>query len=128
MKRWGLLIGAVLAEVTGSLTLKAALETPPLYGVTAASYLVAFSLLAGALRQGMPLGAAYGIWAASGVALTATLSAVLFGEPMNWTMGLGILVIITGVLCVELGSHAAGEREDAELPGKGRETACTGSF
>lgn len=98
------------AEVTGSLTLKVALELPALYAVTAASYAAAFFMLAGSLRRGMPLGAAYGFWAASGVALTAVLSSLIFGEPMTWSMGAGIVLIIAGVLCVELGAQHAGRQ------------------
>jgi small multidrug resistance pump len=55
----------------------------------------------------MPLGVAYGIWGAAGVALTAIMSMVLFGEPLSLLMGVGIVIVIAGVLCVELGSQAA---------------------
>ena len=57
-----------------------------------------------ALAGGMALGVAYGIWAASGVALTAILSKFLFKEPFTWLMGLGIVLIVGGVLCIELGA------------------------
>lgn len=55
----------------------------------------------------MALGVAYGIWGASGVAFTAVGSFRLFGEPITALMGVGIIVIIAGVLCVELGAQAA---------------------
>ena len=121
-----MLCAAVAAEVTGSLTLKAALEMPGLYAVTAAAYLTAFIMLAGALRQGMPLGAAYGFWAASGVALTAVLSTLLFDEPMTWVMGAGIVLIMAGVLCVELGSQAAARRTEPTGHGAGRDGGGSG--
>lgn len=104
---WLLLAVAILSEVTGSLSLKGALERPALYVVVATGYLGAFALLAVVLRTGMALGVAYGIWAASGVALTAIGSLVIFGEPITLLMGIGIIVIIAGVLCVELGAQAA---------------------
>ncbi|WP_348728669.1 SMR family transporter, partial [uncultured Mycolicibacterium sp.] len=70
-----LLIGAILTEVTATLSLRvAARGRPPFYVVVVVGYLLAFTLLAGSLRAGMPLGVAYGIWAAAGVALTATAS------------------------------------------------------
>jgi small multidrug resistance pump len=106
-KGWLLLAVAILSEVTGSLSLKGALERPALYVVVAAGYVGAFALLAVVLRTGMALGVAYGIWAASGVALTATGSLIVFGEPFTLLMGVGIAVIIAGVLCVELGAQAA---------------------
>lgn len=106
-KRWVYLIGAIVTEVTGSLALKAALDEPLLYAVTAAGYLAAFALLRAVLGTGMPLGAAYGIWAATGVALTAIMSMVLFGEPITLLMGVGIVLVMAGVLCIELGSQLA---------------------
>lgn len=100
-------MAAIVLEVAGSLSLKGALDAPALYAVVATGYLGAFAFLALTLRAGLPLGVAYGIWGAAGVALTATLSALIFDEPLTPLMGLGIAVIIAGVLCVELGSGRA---------------------
>jgi small multidrug resistance pump len=102
---WILLAAAIATEVAASLSLKAALDQPVYYISVVLGYLAAFTCLTFALRRGMPLGVAYGIWAAAGVALTALLSAVVFGEPLTPLMLLGILLVIAGVLCVELGSH-----------------------
>lgn len=107
MRTWLLLGAAVASEVTGSLALKAALDRPALYAVVAAGYLTAFALLAAVLRRGLPLGVAYGTWAALGVALTAVLSAAVFGEALTPLMGLGLVLVVAGVLVVELGSHPA---------------------
>ena len=52
----------------------------------------------------MGIGVAYGIWTAVGVALTAVLSRCLFDEPLTRTMLLGIGLIATGVVLLELGS------------------------
>ncbi|GAA4803460.1 hypothetical protein GCM10023220_35900 [Streptomyces ziwulingensis] len=62
------------------------------------------------LRAGLALGVAYGIWGASGVALTAVLATVIFGDPLTAVMGVGIALVIAGVLCVELGAQAAHAR------------------
>lgn len=109
MRRWGLLAGAVGCEVAGSLGLKAALEHPWMGGLVAGAYVAAFVLLGRVLRAGMPLGVAYGFWAAAGVALTAVLSSLLYAEPFTALMGAGLVLIVAGVLAVELGSHAAGD-------------------
>jgi small multidrug resistance pump len=80
--RKSILLGAaIVTEVAGSLSLKGALEYPALYVVVVVGYLAAFVLLTLVLRAGMPVGVAYGIWGALGVALTALLSAVIFAEP-----------------------------------------------
>lgn len=59
-------------------------------------------VLADGARE-LPAGA-YGIWAAAGVALTALLGKVVFGEALNRTMLLGIGLIVVGVLLIELGA------------------------
>lgn len=114
VKGWLLLVGAIFAEVAGSLSLKAALEAPALYLLVAIGYVGAFVFLSLVLRTGMALGVAYGIWGASGVALTALLSLVLFGEPLTVLMCVGIVVVIAGVLCVELGAQV-GHKEKVQV-------------
>ena len=69
-----------------------------------AGYLGAFAMLTLALKEGLGLGIAYGIWSAGGVAVTAIASRLLFGEPLTRTMVAGIVLIMAGVLLVELGS------------------------
>ncbi len=105
MRQWLLLGGAILTEVSGSLSLKAALTHPGFYAIVVVGYVTAFVLLWLALRDGMPVGVAYGIWGAVGVALTAVLSMLIFGEALTPVMLLGIGLVIAGVLCVELGRH-----------------------
>ena len=106
-RAWVFLAGAILLEVTGSMCLKAALDHPALYAVVAVGYVGSFVCLGRVLALGMPLGVAYGIWGATGVALTAGLSTAIFHEPFTTLMGAGIVCIIGGVLLVELGSQAA---------------------
>ncbi len=113
LRAWAFLAGAIVTEVTASLSLKGALEQPALYAVVVAGYVTAFVLLALVLRAGMALGVAYGIWGACGVALTALASFVVFGEPITPLMALGVVVVMAGVLCIELGSQAAHRRRDA---------------
>ena len=67
-------------------------------------YVLAFAFLTGALRAGMPLGVAYGVWTAAGVALTAIFSRVIHKEPMTPLMIAGIVMIGAGVLLIELGA------------------------
>lgn len=103
--KWVLLIAAIVAEVSASLSLKGSETVPALYVVVVIGYLAAFVFLAATLKRGMPLGVAYGIWGAAGVALTAILSAVIFGEAFTIGMGAGVVLIIAGVLLIETGSH-----------------------
>jgi len=109
-----LLLAAVLAEVAATLSLKAALDEPAWYALGVAGYLAAFTLLAAVLRRGMPVGVAYGVWAALGVMLTALAAAVGYGERLSPAVLAGIVLVVAGVLCVELGSRRpAPETEEA---------------
>lgn len=101
---WLLLSGAILAEVVGTLSLRvAAGGRRAWYLLVVAAYVVAFALLSGALAAGMPLGVAYGMWAAVGIVLTALASRVLFRENLTPMMLAGFGMIALGVLLIELG-------------------------
>lgn len=101
---WVLLAVAIVSEVGATISLKVATDGKKVFFVPVVlGYLVAFSLLAVALTLGLPIGVAYGIWAATGVALTAILGRVLFREPLTALMLTGIALIIAGVFLVELG-------------------------
>ncbi|MCV7066019.1 DMT family transporter [Mycolicibacterium houstonense] len=105
MRRWALLIAAVITEVTATLSLRASQDHAGWLVLVVAGYLAAFAFLTLVLRAGMPVGVAYGIWGALGTAATAVLAATLFGDPFTWPIVAGIGLIISGVLLVELGSH-----------------------
>ena len=96
---WLMLIAAIASEVAATLSLKGS-QTEP---VVAVGYTFAFILLAAVLKRGMGIGVAYGIWSASGVALTAVLATWIFDEPFGFLMGIGIVRIMIGVLLVETG-------------------------
>ncbi|WP_417235276.1 DMT family transporter [Arthrobacter sp.] len=100
---WILLLAAIVSEVGATLSLRMATHgSKRWYVPVTAGYLLAFTCLALTLQAGMPLGVAYGIWAALGVALTAIASHALFDEPLNWIMATGIVLIMGGVLLVEI--------------------------
>jgi small multidrug resistance pump len=104
---WIFLAGAILSEVIATLSLRMAAQgggKKTWFIAVAAGYVAAFVFLTVALDGGLALGVAYGIWAASGVALTAIASRVLFDEPLTKVMGFGIVLIVGGVLLIELGA------------------------
>ena len=102
---WIFLIGAIVSEVGATLSLRASITGRRLWYIpVTGGYVIAFALLSLALREGIALGVAYGIWAAAGVALTAVLSRFIFKEPFTLIMAGGIALIVGGVLLVELGA------------------------
>jgi small multidrug resistance pump len=110
MRTWWVLAGAIASEVSATLALRASVDSRWWVPVVVVGYVAAFALLGLSLRAGMPLGAAYAIWGASGVALTAALGAVIFEELLSPTAVAGIGLVIVGVVLVESGSaDRAGE-------------------
>ncbi|WIW67634.1 multidrug efflux SMR transporter [Kocuria sp. ChxB] len=134
MKKWLFLVLAICCEVIGSLSMKAAVEAPGFYALTAVGYVGAFVCLFASLRNGMSLGVGYGIWGASGVAATAVMSMMIFGEPITLLMAVGLVAVMLGVLLVEVGSQLAqrnqmdrsgadrGGADGARTPGSTRST------
>lgn len=100
-----LLAGAICAEVlaTVSLKLSEGFSKPIPSVLVVVGYLAAFSALASVLKQGMPVGVAYGVWAAAGVALVAIIGALFLGETLTGVQIGGIVLVIGGVLALELG-------------------------
>ncbi len=103
---WFWLAGAILAEVTGTIALRLSEGFSRLGPsiVVVLGYGVAFVALAQALVRGMPVGVAYGVWAAAGITLVALIGAAFLGESLTWIQIGGIGLVIAGVLALELGA------------------------
>jgi small multidrug resistance pump len=101
---WWTLTAAILIEVFATLALRASdgFRKKAWLLPVIAGYLACFYLLWLSLSLGMPVGIAYGVWTACGVALVAVLARFLFAEPLTWVMLLGIGFIVAGVLTIEL--------------------------
>ena len=104
MTEWLYLAVAILIEVASTLALRAAAGgRRRWYALVVPGYVVSFALLALALDAGLGLGVAYGVWTAVGVALTAILSRLVYGETLSRTMVVGIVLIGAGVVLLETG-------------------------
>lgn len=103
---WVLLTVAILTEVGGSVALRASegftRALPSALSVVA--YVVAFILLSVVLKRGMAIGVAYGIWAASGVALVALIGAAFLGEGLTAIQVGGLVLVMAGVVALEAGA------------------------
>lgn len=106
---WLTLAGGILLEVLSTLGMRASdgFRNKVWIAPVAIGYVASFALISWTLSLGMPVGVAYGVWSACGVALVALLANVLFGEALTPVMVAGIVLIIAGVLTIEL-SGAAG--------------------
>ena len=106
---WFYLIVAVVAEVFATISLRFAEGftrlVPSLFVVL--GYGVAFFTLSQALVRGMPVGVAYGTWAALGVTLVALIGAAFLGESLTGVQIGGLVLVVGGVLALELGAAHA---------------------
>jgi small multidrug resistance pump len=96
---------AIAAEVAGTVSLKLSEGFSRLVPsvVVVGAYVLAFYSLSQALSRGLPVGVAYGIWAATGVAAIAVIGVLFLGESLSWVQVGGIGLVIAGVLALELG-------------------------
>lgn len=101
---WLVLAAAIGVEVFATLGLRASdgFRKGAWIAPVVAGYLASFYLLWLTLRLGMPVGVAYGVWTACGVALVAVIARYVFGDPLTVRMLIGIAFIIAGVLVIEL--------------------------
>lgn len=104
---WVWLVGAILLEVFATISLKFSEGFTKLLPsvLVVGGYAGAFYLLSQALSRGMPLGVAYGVWAAAGIALLAVIGALFLGESLTWVQVGGIALVIAGVMALEMGGQ-----------------------
>ncbi len=100
-----LLALAIASEVTATVSLKISEGFTKLVPsiVVVVGYCAAFFFLAQALKRGMPIGVAYGIWSAVGVAAIALIGVLFLDERLSLMQVGGIALVILGVLALELG-------------------------
>jgi small multidrug resistance pump len=106
MKNWiyflYLLLG-IIAEVTATSSLKYTHEFTRLWPTVGVliCYIISLFFLTLCLRV-IPVGIAYAIWAGAGIVLVAILGYVLHQQKLDFFAVLGIILITTGVLIINL--------------------------
>lgn len=101
MKDWLFLLGAIVSETIGTTMLKLSDQfTKPIPSIiTIVGYLLSFYLLSYALRT-LPIGIAYGIWGAVGIALITIIGMIAFKQIPDLPAIIGLVLIIAGVLII----------------------------
>lgn len=105
MRYWLLLVCAIVAEITGTLSMKWAeagtSSTVFMLVMIALSYiLLSFSV------KRIALGVAYALWEGIGIIFITGFSVLLFGESLSPMKVLGLLTLITGILLLKSGTRA----------------------
>jgi len=100
---------AIVAEVIATSALKASDQFSKLVpsAVVVLGYGVAFYFLALCLRT-IPVGIAYAIWSGLGVVLVAVIGYFVFDQKLDAAAMVGIGLILSGVLVINLLSTSSG--------------------
>lgn len=100
---------AISLEVVGTSFLQRSEQFSRLWPTLAMAicYIASFYFLSLTLRH-LPLGIAYAIWSALGMALVALIGLVVFGQRLDMPAVIGLALIIGGVLVINLFSRSAG--------------------
>jgi len=107
MEYWYLSI-AIVAEVIATSALKASEEFSNLGPsiVVIVGYTIAFYFLSLILKT-IPVGIAYAIWSGVGIALITIVGAVLYKQVPDAPAVIGIVLIITGVVVINVFSKTS---------------------
>ncbi|WP_347918468.1 SMR family transporter [Paracoccus marcusii] len=100
---------AIALEVLGTTLLQRSEQftrLAPTVGM-AVCYLASFYLLSISLKV-LPLGVAYAIWSAFGVALVAMIGLVVFGQRLDLPAVIGLCLIVAGVIVINVFSRTVG--------------------
>ena len=98
---------AILSEVLATTALKASEGMTKLLPSLAlmAGYALAFWCLSIAVKS-IPVGLAYALWSGFGIVMIASIGWYFYGQTLNMTACLGIVLILIGSVCVVLSDGA----------------------
>lgn len=105
---WIHLAIAILSEVVATTALKASAGFSRFWPsvLVVVGYGCAFYFLSLTLRS-IPVGIAYAIWSGVGVVLVCLLGWLIYGQKLDLAAGVGIALIVTGVMVLNLFSRSA---------------------
>lgn len=108
MKNWLLLAIAIVSEVLATSALKSSEGFTRLLPslIVVAGYGSAFYFLSLALKS-IPVGVAYAVWAGLGIVLITVIAWLLYGQKLDAGAIVGIALILSGVVVLNLFSKAA---------------------
>ncbi|MBX4866434.1 MULTISPECIES: SMR family transporter [Rhizobium] len=104
---YGLLLVAVVLEVIGTTALQLSQQFSRMgpTAIVVACYAAAFYCLSLTLKS-IPVGIAYAIWSALGIVLISSVGLVFFKQRLDVPAIVGLCLIISGVLVVNLFSKS----------------------
>ena len=103
MKNWLILFIAIVAEVIATSALKSSEGfTKPIASIVVVlGYMIAFYCLSLTLKT-IPVGIAYAVWSGVGIVLITTVAWIVFDQKLDVWGIIGIVLIMSGVLVLNL--------------------------
>ncbi|MCH7330541.1 DMT family transporter [Acinetobacter modestus] len=108
MKNWLILFIAIVAEVIATSALKSSEGfTKPIASIVVVlGYMIAFYCLSLTLKT-IPVGIAYAVWSGVGIVLITTVAWFVFDQKLDVWGIIGIVLIMSGVLILNLLSKSS---------------------
>lgn len=105
MRYWLLLIMAIIAEITGTLTLKWASvhDRPEGYIFMLVMIALSYILLSFSIKK-IALGVAYALWEGIGIFFITLFSVTLFGESLSLIKVIGLVCLALGIVLIKSGT------------------------
>ncbi|ELZ5939286.1 multidrug/spermidine efflux SMR transporter subunit MdtJ [Providencia vermicola] len=105
---WIFLVLSIIAEVTGTLSMKHASVSGGYTGMVVMYVMIALSyiLLAIAIKK-VALGVAYALWEGIGILFITTFSVLWFGESLSPMKIGGLILLIVGIGLIKFGTKKA---------------------
>lgn len=102
------LLLVIITEITATLALQASEQFTKLgfSAIVVVGYAASFYFMALTLKV-MPVGIVYAIWSGVGIALIAGIGSVIFGQKLDLPAFLGITLILSGIVVIQLFSKTA---------------------
>ncbi|WP_058974207.1 multidrug/spermidine efflux SMR transporter subunit MdtJ [Type-D symbiont of Plautia stali] len=116
MRYWILLVLAILAEITGTLSMKWASVNDDQAGFIFMLVMIALSyiFLSFAVKR-IALGVAYAIWEGIGILFITLFSVMLFDESLSVMKVAGLITLVAGIVLIKSGTLARKERQHGHV-------------
>lgn len=105
MRYWILLAFAILAEITGTLSMKWTGADKTSYIFMLIMISLSYVLLSFSIKR-IALGVAYALWEGIGIIFITTFSVLMFGESLSLMKAVGLLSLIIGIVLIKSGMRA----------------------
>ena len=109
MNHWVALAIAICGEVTATTALKASNEFTRLVPsiIVVIGYAIAFYFMAISMRM-LPVGIMYAIWSGMGIVLVSIIGWLVYKQALDLPSIIGMALIISGVIVINLFSKSVG--------------------